>query len=139
MTRLGQVAGADHSARRRPGGSMPRARSTESGHLGYRRFPSAATLSDGFTDMPPRLKINDSGELPEGLQGGAVGWLIVRRKGYRMKIVIAGGHGKIALRLTRLLAERGDTVVGVVRNPRHVDDIRRAGGDAVVLDLEHAT
>jgi nucleoside-diphosphate-sugar epimerase len=56
-----------------------------------------------------------------------------------MKIVIAGGHGKIALRLTRLLAGRGDTVVGIVRNPRHVDDIRRAGGDAVVLDLERAT
>ena len=56
-----------------------------------------------------------------------------------MKIVIAGGHGKIALRLTRLLAKRGDIVVGIVRNPRHVDDIRRIGGDAVVLDLEHAT
>lgn len=56
-----------------------------------------------------------------------------------MKVVIAGGHGKIGLRLTRLLAKRGDAVVGVVRNPRHVDDIRQAGGDAVVLDLEHAT
>ncbi|HEX6352896.1 SDR family oxidoreductase [Actinophytocola sp.] len=56
-----------------------------------------------------------------------------------MKIVIAGGHGKIALRLTRLLAERGDSVVGIVRDPRHVDDIERAGGEAVVLDLEHAT
>lgn len=56
-----------------------------------------------------------------------------------MKIVIAGGHGKIALRLVRLLANRGDSVVGIVRNPRHVDDIRRAGGEAVVLDLERAT
>jgi hypothetical protein len=26
-----------------------------------------------------------------------------------MKVVIAGGHGKIALRLTRLLADRPDT------------------------------
>lgn len=56
-----------------------------------------------------------------------------------MKIVIAGGHGKIALRLTRLLANRGDDVVGIVRNPRHVDDVRKAGGDAGVLDLERAT
>ncbi|WP_037311145.1 NAD(P)H-binding protein [Amycolatopsis orientalis] len=56
-----------------------------------------------------------------------------------MKIVIAGGHGKIALRLTRLLTARGDSVVGIVRNPRHVDDIERAGGEAVVLDLEQAT
>ncbi|MFE9676936.1 SDR family oxidoreductase [Streptomyces sp. NPDC006259] len=56
-----------------------------------------------------------------------------------MKIVIAGGHGKIALRLTRRLAERGDSVVGIVRNPRYVDDIRKAGGEAAVLDLERAT
>jgi nucleoside-diphosphate-sugar epimerase len=41
--------------------------------------------------------------------------------------------------LVRLLAQRGDSVVGIVRNPRHVDDVRKAGGDAVVLDLEHAT
>lgn len=56
-----------------------------------------------------------------------------------MKVVIAGGHGQVALRLTRLLAQRGDAVVGLVRNPRHVDDIAQAGGDAAVLDLEHAT
>jgi nucleoside-diphosphate-sugar epimerase len=56
-----------------------------------------------------------------------------------MKIVIAGGHGKIAIRLVRLLANRGDSVVGIVRDPRHVDDVRRAGGEAVVLDLERAT
>lgn len=55
-----------------------------------------------------------------------------------MRVVIAGGHGQIALRLTRLLAQRGDTAVGIVRNPGHVDDVRAAGGDAVVLDLEQA-
>jgi uncharacterized protein YbjT (DUF2867 family) len=53
--------------------------------------------------------------------------------------VIAGGHGQIALRLTALLAQRGDTAVGIVRNPDHVADVREAGGDAVVLDLEQAT
>ena len=55
-----------------------------------------------------------------------------------MRVVIAGGHGKIALRTTTLLAARGDTVVGLVRNPDHVDDVRAAGGDAQVLDLEKA-
>lgn len=55
-----------------------------------------------------------------------------------MRVVIAGGHGKIALRLTRLLADRGDVVVGIVRNPDHVPGVRAAGGDGVVLDLEHA-
>ena len=56
-----------------------------------------------------------------------------------MRVVIAGGHGKIALLLTARLAERGDTVVGLVRNPGHVEDVRTAGGDAVVLDLESAS
>jgi uncharacterized protein YbjT (DUF2867 family) len=56
-----------------------------------------------------------------------------------VKVVIAGGHGKIALRLTKLLAERGDTVLGIVRNPDHVDDVKQAGGDATVVDLEQAS
>jgi uncharacterized protein YbjT (DUF2867 family) len=56
-----------------------------------------------------------------------------------VKVVIAGGHGKIALRLTKLLADKGDAVVGIVRNPDHVDDVKQVGGDATVLDLEQAT
>ncbi|MGH3586367.1 MAG: NAD(P)H-binding protein, partial [Pseudonocardia sp.] len=53
-----------------------------------------------------------------------------------MHVVIAGGHGKIGLRLAALLAGRGDVVTGVVRNPEHVADVERAGATAVVLDLE---
>ncbi|MBC7290918.1 MAG: NAD(P)H-binding protein [Actinotalea sp.] len=56
-----------------------------------------------------------------------------------MRTVIAGGHGQIALRLTRLLAERGDEAVGLVRNPAHTADVEAAGGRAVVLDLEHSS
>lgn len=56
-----------------------------------------------------------------------------------MRVVIAGGHGKIALRLERLLAARGDRAVGIVRNPDHVGDVRSAGGEPVVLDLEATT
>jgi nucleoside-diphosphate-sugar epimerase len=56
-----------------------------------------------------------------------------------MRVVIAGGHGKIALRLARLLAARGDEPVGIVRNPDHADDVAAAGARAVVLDLEHAS
>lgn len=55
-----------------------------------------------------------------------------------MRVLIAGGHGKIAMRFTALLADRGDTAVGIVRNPDHVADVRAVGGDAVVLDLEQA-
>ena len=53
-----------------------------------------------------------------------------------MVVAIAGAHGKIGLRLTRLLAGRGDRVVGLIRNPAHADDITAAGGEALVADLE---
>jgi uncharacterized protein YbjT (DUF2867 family) len=58
--------------------------------------------------------------------------------GHCMLVAIAGGHGQIALRLTRLLTERGDDVRSLIRNPDHADDIRDAGGDPVVCDLEEA-
>lgn len=56
-----------------------------------------------------------------------------------MRIVIAGGHGKIALWLERLLAGRGDQVAGIIRNPAHADDLRATGAEPVVCDLESAT
>ena len=55
-----------------------------------------------------------------------------------MRVVIAGGHGQIALRLTKLLAGDGHEVVGLVRNPDHSGDLAAAGGQAAVLDLEAA-
>ena len=51
-------------------------------------------------------------------------------------IAIAGGHGKIALILGRLLAERGDTVRGLIRNPDQADDLRAVGIEPVIADLE---
>jgi uncharacterized protein YbjT (DUF2867 family) len=56
-----------------------------------------------------------------------------------MNIVIAGGHGKIALLLEQLLSARGDTVTGIIRNPAHAADLETAGAVPVVLDLEQAT
>jgi len=55
-----------------------------------------------------------------------------------MRIVIAGGHGQIARRLGRLLSARGDSVVGIIRNPAHESDVVGDGIDPVVLDLETA-
>ncbi|MEU5781683.1 NAD(P)-binding oxidoreductase [Micromonospora lupini] len=55
-----------------------------------------------------------------------------------MRVVIAGGHGKIALRLERHLAARGDTAVGLIRNPDQADALRAAGATPIVCDLEHA-
>ncbi|WP_030277281.1 SDR family oxidoreductase [Streptomyces sp. NRRL B-24484] len=56
-----------------------------------------------------------------------------------MKIVIAGGHGRIARRLGRLLAARGDGVIGIVRNPDHCTDLEADGTEPVVCDLEQAS
>jgi uncharacterized protein YbjT (DUF2867 family) len=56
-----------------------------------------------------------------------------------MRVVIAGGHGKVALLLERLLAGRGDQAVGLIRNPAHVADVQKAGAEAVICDLETAS
>jgi nucleoside-diphosphate-sugar epimerase len=56
-----------------------------------------------------------------------------------MRIVLAGAHGQVARRLGRLLSRRGDTVVGIVRNPDHRADLTEDGVTPVVVDLETAS
>jgi uncharacterized protein YbjT (DUF2867 family) len=51
-------------------------------------------------------------------------------------IVIAGGHGKIALRMARLLSARGDQVRSIIRNPGHEAGVRGAGAEPVLADME---
>jgi uncharacterized protein YbjT (DUF2867 family) len=53
-----------------------------------------------------------------------------------MDVVIAGGHGQIALRLARLLTTRGERVRSLIRNPDHAADVEAAGAEPVVFDLE---
>ncbi|MCZ7417280.1 NAD(P)H-binding protein [Streptomyces sp. WMMC897] len=56
-----------------------------------------------------------------------------------MRTVIAGGNGKIAVRLERLLTARGDEAVGLIRRPEAADAVRAAHAEPVVCDLESAT
>ncbi|MFC3502973.1 SDR family oxidoreductase [Micromonospora krabiensis] len=56
-----------------------------------------------------------------------------------MRVVIAGGHGKIAQLVEAELAGRGDTAVGLIRNPDHAAALTAAGAEPVVCDLEHTT
>ena len=51
-------------------------------------------------------------------------------------IVIIGGHGKVALHLARILSQRGDEALSVIRNPAHTDDVAEAGATPVVADIE---
>ena len=52
------------------------------------------------------------------------------------RIVIVGGHGKVALQLARILSERGDQVTSVFRNPDHSDDVAATGAQPVAADIE---
>lgn len=52
------------------------------------------------------------------------------------RIVVFGGHGKVALQLARILTERGDEVSSVFRNPDHSDDVEATGAKPVVADIE---
>ena len=53
-----------------------------------------------------------------------------------MDVVVAGGHGKVGLRLLRQLAARGDRARGLIRNPDHAPDLQQVGAEPVVADLE---
>jgi nucleoside-diphosphate-sugar epimerase len=55
-----------------------------------------------------------------------------------MDVAIAGGHGKIARRLARLLVAQGDRVRGLIRNPDHAAALRADGSEPVLCDLEAA-
>jgi uncharacterized protein YbjT (DUF2867 family) len=52
------------------------------------------------------------------------------------RVVVIGGHGKVALQLARVLTERGDEVSSVFRNPDHSDDVAITGAKPVVADIE---
>ena len=52
------------------------------------------------------------------------------------RVIVIGGHGKIALQLARILSERGDEVSSVFRNPEHSDDVAGTGAKPVVADIE---
>lgn len=56
-----------------------------------------------------------------------------------MKIVIAGGHGKIALLLEKTLADAGHSPIGIIRNPAHSADVLATGASPLLLDLESTT
>lgn len=56
-----------------------------------------------------------------------------------MRVVVAGAHGQVGRRLGRLLSARGDTVLGLVRNPDHEADLRADGVEPRLLDLERTS
>jgi len=54
-----------------------------------------------------------------------------------MDVAVAGGHGKIGLRLLRLLSDRGDRGLGLIRDPDQAADLEAVGAMPVGVDLEN--
>ena len=52
------------------------------------------------------------------------------------RILLIGGHGKVALLLEPLLVAAGHHVTAVVRNPAHEADVAAAGATPLVADIE---
>ncbi len=52
------------------------------------------------------------------------------------RILIIGGHGKVALLLEPLLVARGDTVTAVIRSPEHDAEVAATGATPLVADVE---
>ncbi|MFK4298536.1 uncharacterized protein YbjT (DUF2867 family) [Arthrobacter sp. GAS37] len=55
------------------------------------------------------------------------------------RIAIIGGHGKVALQLSRILSDEGHAVTSFIRNPEHAPDVEVTGAAPVVLDVENST
>src|SRR4051794_22629176 len=53
-----------------------------------------------------------------------------------MDVLVGGRHGQIARRLLRMLAQRGDTARGLIRNADHVADLEADGAHPILCDLE---
>jgi uncharacterized protein YbjT (DUF2867 family) len=54
-----------------------------------------------------------------------------------MDVVVLGGHGKIGLRLLRLLSEDGHRARGIIRSPDQEQDLKDVGAEAIVVDVEN--
>ncbi|MEZ2390837.1 SDR family oxidoreductase [bacterium RCC_150] len=55
------------------------------------------------------------------------------------RIAIIGGHGKVALQLSRILSNEGHEVTSFIRNPAHAADVAATGAAPMVLDVENST
>jgi uncharacterized protein YbjT (DUF2867 family) len=54
-----------------------------------------------------------------------------------MDILVAGGHGQVALRLLKILADQGHRARGLIRKPEQAADLEAVGAVPVLGDLEN--
>jgi uncharacterized protein YbjT (DUF2867 family) len=53
-----------------------------------------------------------------------------------MRVLLIGGHGKVARYVSRLLVDRSHSVTAVIRNPDHAADVTADGATSLVADVE---
>ncbi len=53
-----------------------------------------------------------------------------------MKVVIVGGHGKIAMHLHPILKENGHEVKGIIRKEEQAGELEVVGAEPVIADIE---
>ncbi len=61
------------------------------------------------------------------------------QNGAMTRIAIIGGHGKVALELSGILAKSGADVTSIIRNPDHGADVAATGATPLVLDVEKSS
>jgi uncharacterized protein YbjT (DUF2867 family) len=54
-----------------------------------------------------------------------------------VNVVIVGGHGKVAILLEKILADRGDSPRGIIRKTEQADELEAIGAEPIVLDIEN--
>ena len=54
-----------------------------------------------------------------------------------VNVTIVGGHGQIAMRLEKILADRGDSPRGIIRKTEQAGDLEAIGAEPIVLDIEN--
>jgi hypothetical protein len=54
-------------------------------------------------------------------------------RGARMKVLVAGAHGKTARRLVRMLKEDGHEMRGLVRKEEQMPDVEADGAEPVLV------
>ncbi|XPP25526.1 MAG: SDR family oxidoreductase [Leucobacter sp.] len=52
------------------------------------------------------------------------------------RIILFGGHGRVAILAESILAARDDVVTAVIRNPEHAAEIRAIGAEPLLADVE---
>src|SRR5215211_2596093 len=85
--------------------------------------------------IPPPALHRTSRSLPYAGVSGT----LARADGYGrgMDVLVVGAHGKVAMRLMKLLADRGDSPRGIIRSTDQASDLEAIGAEPIVLDIEN--